>query len=160
MHHDAIATAPHSPSHPLPQTHSSLPLLQLPSDSSSPRLTSLSRSPAHSATSPAVSYASFLSPMSISRAASESEGDEFLSVASDDSDWSTLPVTSGGRTGPIQDGTNNPFLDFEHLAHGVRGNGAEHGDGSEGSEVLVSDFGQEGESEVGSDESWGSVRRH
>lgn len=160
VHHDAIATAPHSPSHLLPQTHSSLPLLQLPSDSSSPRLTSLSRSPAHSATSPADSYASFLSPMPISRAASESEGDEFLSVASDDSDWSRSPVTPSGRTEPVRDRAHNPFLDFEHLTHDVRGNGSEHGDGSEGSEVLVSDFGHEGESEVGSDESWGSVRRH
>lgn len=160
VQHDAIATAPHSSPHPLTQMLSSLPLLQLPSDSSSPRLTSLSRSPAHSATSPAVSYASFLSPMPISRAASESEGDEFLSVASDDSDWSASPVTPSGHTNPAQERANNLFLDLEHVIHDVRGNGSEHGDGSEGSEVLVSDLGHEGGSEVGSDESWGSARRH
>ncbi|KAH0840328.1 hypothetical protein J3R83DRAFT_1344 [Lanmaoa asiatica] len=146
--HDAITTAP------LPQTYSSLPLLQLPSDSSR------SRSPAHPTTSPALSYASFLSPMPISRAASESEGDEFLSVASGDSDWSTSPVTQGGHTEPVQDTANNPFLDFEHLTYDVRGSVSEHGDGSETSEVLVADLGQEGGSEVGSDESWGSARRH
>lgn len=160
VQHDAIATAPHSPSPPLPQTHSSLPLLQLPSDSLSPGLTPRSRSSAHSATSPTLSYASFLSPMSISRAASESEGDEFLSVASDDSDWSVSPVAPSGDTGPVQDRANNPFLDFDHLTHDVRSNSSEQGDGSEGSEVLVSDLGQEGTSEVGSDESWGSARRH
>ncbi|KAG8219069.1 hypothetical protein J3R82DRAFT_4826 [Butyriboletus roseoflavus] len=160
IQYDALATAPQSPSLPLPQTHSSLPLLQLPSDSLSPRLTPRSRSPAHSATSPALSYASFLSPMPISRSASESEGDEFLSVASDDSDWSASPVTPSGHMEPVQDMANNPFLDFEHLTHNVRGNGSEHGDGSEGSEVLVSDLAQERASEVGSDESWGSARRH
>lgn len=86
--------------------------------------------------------------MPLSRAASESEGDEFLSVASDDSEWSVSP---GGRAGPVQDQGNNPFLDFV---------GSEHGDGSEGSEVVVLDVGHEGGSEVGSDESWGSARRH
>lgn len=98
--------------------------------------------------------------MPISRGASESEADEFLSVASEDSDWNMSPVTAGGRTGPAQDRAHNPFLDFEHLTHDGRGNGSEHGDESEGSEVLVSDLGQEGESEVGSDKSWGSARRH
>ena len=140
VHHDATD----SPSHLLPQTRSSPPLLRLPSESSSPGLISRSRSSAHSATSPALSYASFLSPMPISRGASESEGDEFLSVASDDSDWNASPVTPSERTGIVQDRANNPFLDFEHLTHGVRGNGSEHGGGSE----------------VGSDESWGSARKH
>lgn len=82
--------------------------------------------------------------MPISRGASESEGDEFLSVASDDSDWNASPVTPSERTGIVQDRANNPFLDFEHLTHDVRGNGSEHGGGSE----------------VGSDESWGSARKH
>jgi hypothetical protein len=85
--------------------------------------------------------------MPISRAASESEGDEFLSVASDDSDWNVSPGVPSGRTEPVQDRANNPFLDFEHLTHDVRGNSSEHGDGGEGSEV-------------GSDESWGSARKH
>ena len=98
--------------------------------------------------------------MPISRGASESEGDEFLSVASDDSDWGASPVTPSRPAEPVQDRANNPFLDFEHLTHDARGNGSERGDGSEGSEVLVSDLGQEGGSEVGSDESWGSARRY
>lgn len=160
VHHDAIATEPYSLSSSYPQTRCPLPLLQLPSEPSSPGLISRSRSSAHSANSPALSYASFLSPMPISRAASESEGDEFMSVASDDSDWHTSPVTPSRHTEPVQDKTNNPFLDFEHLTHISRGSGSERGDGSEGSEVLVSDLGQEGGSEVGSDESWGSARKH
>ena len=158
VHHDAMDIEPHPLSLPVPQTHPSLPLLQLPSESSSPGLISRSRSSGHSAMSPALSYASFLSPMPMSRAASESEGDEFLSVASDDSDWNGSPVTPSRVTGPVPDRTNNPFLDFEHLRHDARGSGSEHG--SESSEVLVSELGHEGASEVGSDESWGSAKRH
>lgn len=81
-----------------------------------------------------------------------------MSVASDDSEWNASPIESG-HAGPVPDRANNPFLDFEDLARSVRGNNSEHNE-SEGSEVLVSDIGQEGESEVGSDESWGSARRH
>lgn len=153
VHKDIITVASRSPSQPPSQTHPSLPLLQLPPDSPNPRQVSQSRSQTGSATSPALSYASFLSPMPISRAASESEGDEFLSVA-DDNEWIVSPATLGGPTGPSQDRANNPFLDI------VRGNSSEHGGSSEGSEVLIYDLGQEGGSEVGSDESWGSARRH
>ncbi|KAF8139030.1 hypothetical protein EV363DRAFT_556075 [Boletus edulis] len=160
VHHDALTAEPHAPSPALPQTRSSLPILQLPPESWSPLLVSRSQSSAHSAMSPALSYASFLSPMPVSRAASESEGDEFLSIASGDSDWSVSPVTPGGRSGPVQDTVNNPFLDFEHLTHDASASRSEHGGGSEGSEVLVSYLGQEGGSEVGSEESWGSVKRH
>jgi len=95
--------------------------------------------------------------MPVSRAASESEGDEFLSIASGDSDWSVSPVTPGRRLRPAQDRVNNPFLDFEHLTHDVSASRSEHGGGSEGSEVLVSDLGG---SEAGSEESWGNVKRH
>ncbi|KAF8555543.1 hypothetical protein OG21DRAFT_1483791 [Imleria badia] len=154
-----VVVHPLSPALSQTQTRSSLPLLQLPSEPSSPGLISRSRS-AHSATSPALSFASFLSPMPISRTASESEGDEFMSVASDDSDWNASPVMPSRHTGPVQDKANNPFLDFEHLTHDARGGGSDHRDGSEGSEVLVSDLGQEGGSEVGSDESWGSARKY
>lgn len=96
--------------------------------------------------------------MSMSRAASESEGDEFLSVASDDSDWNTSLVTPSRRAepGPVHDRANNPFLDFEYLTRETRRNSSEHGDRSDGSEVLVG----QGGSEVGSDESWGSAKRH
>lgn len=160
IHVDSLTSSPHSPSQPLSQTHPRLPLLQLPVDSPRSGQISRSQSQAHSAMSPA-SYASFLSPLPLSRAASESEGDEFLSVASDDSEWNTSPIlpSGGGQVGPVPDRANNPFLDFEDLARGVRGSRSEH-DESEGGEVFVSDVGQEGGSEVGSDESWGSARKH
>ncbi|KAG6373881.1 hypothetical protein JVT61DRAFT_6034 [Boletus reticuloceps] len=160
VHHDALTAEPHASSPALPQTRSSLPTLQVPPESWSPLLVSRSQSSAHSAMSPALSYASFLSPMPVSRTASESEGDEFMSIASGDSDWSVSPVTPGGRSGPVQERANNPFLDFEHLTHDASASRSEHGGGSEGSEVLVSYLGQEGGSEAGSEESWGSVKRH
>jgi len=87
---------------------------------------------------------------------SESEGDEFMSIADGDSDWSASPVTlgggAGGQSGLVQDGAYNPFLDFEDVISdddgSSGGGGFEHGNenGGDGSEE-------------GSDESWGSARK-
>ncbi|KAF8839323.1 hypothetical protein BDN67DRAFT_981912 [Paxillus ammoniavirescens] len=132
---------------PQPQLLPPLSMLQVPSAS---RSTSRSRSPVPSATSPALSFASFLSPMSASRTVSESEGDEFMSIADGDSDWSASPVALNGGAG----GAYNPFLDFEDVisdddGSGGDGGGFEHGNENEGNG-----------SEEGSDESWGSARKH
>ncbi|KIK99021.1 hypothetical protein PAXRUDRAFT_606352 [Paxillus rubicundulus Ve08.2h10] len=126
-----------------------LSMLQVPSVSRS-----RSRSPVPSATSPALSFASFLSPMSASRTVSESEGDEFMSIADGDSDWNASPVTlgegAGGQSGLVQDRAYNLFLDFEDAISdddGSSSGGFEHGTEGNGSEE-------------GSDESWGSARKH
>ena len=145
IHEEVIAASPRSPPQPVSQTHPSLPLLQLPPDTPNPGRMSRAHSQARSAASPALSYASFLSPMPLSSATSE---DEFLSVASDDSEWRASPVTPGGQAVPVLDRRNNPFLDFEHLTRG-----SEHGNGSDGSDGSD-------DSEEGSDDSWGSARQH
>ncbi|KAF9226988.1 hypothetical protein BS17DRAFT_518757 [Gyrodon lividus] len=139
-----LVTEPHTRLQP--QTLPPLSMLQVPSGAR--RSTSRSRSPGPSATSPTLSFASFLSPMSVSQSVPESERDEFMSIADGFSDWSASPVmpSANGQRGPLHDRAYNPFLDFEEVmsdGDGSDDGGSEHRNGSDGS-----------------DESWGSARRH
>ncbi|KAF9235206.1 hypothetical protein BU15DRAFT_65042 [Melanogaster broomeanus] len=136
---------------PQPPTLSLPSMLQVPSDArSGSHLRSRSHSPGLSATSPALSFTSFLSPMSASRAVSESEGDEFMSVADGDSDWSPSPVPPSADTGRglVSHRPYDPFLDFEDMMS--------DSEGSDDAGVLE----HANRSEEGSEESWGSARRH
>ncbi|KIJ69702.1 hypothetical protein HYDPIDRAFT_184301 [Hydnomerulius pinastri MD-312] len=167
-----------------------LTTLQVPPLASRSR--SRSRSPVgHSAvsatSSPTLSFASFLSPVSPARTASESEA-EFLSIADSDSDsdsgsdsegegspatphrgpasasfvaaYNAVPGRTPGR-GPVVDRAYNPFLDFEDVFREEEG--SEHEDGSEGSDrsgesgVVV---GRSSGSDEESEGSWGSARGH